>query len=285
MKGKCLLLIIGLVSCMLVQANDPYEITYLLQKEFYPQLHIRVEVKTDKLGVFSVGKSRFYQGDERPDKQLLCADNNAPIPYGQPVRCSVVYWIIDVKKQSMIGIGARSLADYYLNNGQWILSESKNFPRFSGVTKTTVCISQQNCRTFPSIKEPFLFLVWGKTPTTVNLVGKQFEIYSDKIAESIDKRRLMIQLEPNLQYLNKLFTTQFGNHIERTISVIMLEQDNRALKDAGGVAKDHVALVNYYTQGAVFAKTGSPDLKKLYYMNIFTYLYLALLFPVGLVKA
>lgn len=258
MQGKFFLVLIGVFFSIAPKANNLNEVTYLLQKEFYPQLQIRVEVNTEKLGTFTVSRSRFYQGDERPDKQLFCADNDTPIAYGRPQTCRLVYWIIGVKKQSMIGLGARSREDYYLNNGQWILSESRNFPRFSHVTKAVVCIGQQRCEPLPTIKEPFLFLVWGKTPTSVNLVGKQFEIYSDKIAESIDKRRLMIQLEPNLRYLNKVFTNQLGDHIERPISVIMLGQDDRVLKDAGGAAKDHMALVNYYTQGAGFAENWEP---------------------------
>lgn len=263
MKGKLFLLIIGVFFSIVVKANNSdADVVYSLQKEFYPQPHIRVTVDTEKLGVFHLLKSRFYQGDERADKQVFCSKSNAPITYGQPVSCEQVYWIIEIKKQSAIGIGVRSLEDYYLNNGQWVISESRNFPRFTGVSKANICIKDQNCQPFPSIKEPFLFLVWGKTPVSVNLAGKQFEIYSDKIAESIDKRRLMIQLEPNLRYLNKLFTQQFGSYINRPISVIMLGQDDRVLKEAGGVAKDHVALVNYYTQGLGFAENWEPRFKE-----------------------
>lgn len=247
-KNRLLLILLGLVSCLTLYAED-YQVTYQLKKEFYPSLKVRVEVNTKPLGNFILDKSRYYNGDNRPVRKVYCADNSTLISYGKPQSCERVYWDIAIKRQSVTGIGARSLEDYYLNNGQWTLSESKNFPRFRGVSRAKVCVDEHGCKPLPSMAEPFLFWVWGRAPTQVTVAGKQFEVFSDKTAESINKRALMIQVEPNLRYLNKVFTAQLGNHIKKPISIVMLEQNDTIMEGAGGVAQDHVALVNYYTYG------------------------------------
>lgn len=249
-------IILWCLSCLMsiYAFADNKPLTYQLHKEFYPTIKIRVTVDTTHLKSFMIDKSRAYLDDLRVDKTLYCTDNNQPIPYGVSSHCSQVYWDIDFKKQSFMGVGARAQDDYYLDNGQWILSESKNFPRFRGITTTRICIEQTTCRELPTQQAPFLFWVWGKSPTNVNIAGKSIEIFSDKMAESIDKRALMIGIEPNIRYLNKVFVSQLGDHINRTISIILLKRDDNALKDAGGVAKDHVAVVNYYTNGVFFAQ-------------------------------
>lgn len=249
-RESIVILFLFLTSLCVYADSQPF--TYQLHKEFYPSIKIRVTVDTQKLEQFIVDQSRAYLDDKRADKQVYCADNDQPIAYGMPVSCTQLYWDIEFKKQSFMGVGARAQDDYYLDNGQWILSESKNFPRIRSITDALVCM-EQNCKALPSIREPFFFWVWGKSPTNVNIAGKSIEVFSDKMAESINKRALMIQLEPYIRYLNKVFITQLGDHIKRPISIILLKRDDSSLKDAGGVAKDHVAVVNYYTKGVLFA--------------------------------
>ncbi|MFD1261868.1 hypothetical protein [Entomomonas asaccharolytica] len=253
MRNRIFLIILGLVICCIAKAEDN-QIIYQLKKEFYPSLRVRVEVNTKPLNSFVLEQSRYYHGDKRPVKQVYCADDNSKISYGQPAHCDLIYWYIDVKRQSLTGIGARSLEDYYLNNGQWTLAESKNFPRILGQSKELVCVDEHGCKPLPTREQPFLFWVWGKAPTHVTVANKQFEVFSDKSAEPINKRMLMVKVEPNLRYLNQVFTSQLGDYIKKPISLVMLERNDRVMEDAGGVAQDHVALVNYYTYGYQLAE-------------------------------
>lgn len=240
------LLIACFTSIVFAQDNT---VIYQLKKEYYPSLKIKVEVDTHKIIPFILEPSRHYYGDQRAVKRIYCAKDDSLINYGIPSDCQSIYWNIDVKKQSLIGVGARALEDYQLNNGQWLISESTNFPRFQGLSGEQVCLDQQDCKPLPSTIEPFFFWVWGKAPAQMNVAGKQFEVFSDKTAEPINKRKLMIQLEPNFRYLNKVFSLQVSDHIKKAISIVLLERNDNIMKDAGGVAKDHVALVNYYTDG------------------------------------
>lgn len=248
MKNRIFLIILGLVICLISKAEDD-QIIYQLKKEFYPSLRVRVEINTKPLNNFILEQSRYYYGDKRPAREVYCADDNTKISYDQPSNCKLIYWNIDVKRQSVTGVGARSLEDYYLNNGQWTISESKNFPRILGAVKELVCVDEHGCKPLPSKEEPFLFWVWGKAPTQVSAANKQFEVFSDKSAEAINKRMLIVKVEPNIRYLNKVFISQLGNYIKKPISIVMLERNDRIIEDAGGVAQDHVALINYYTYG------------------------------------
>lgn len=250
MKSKFIILVILLIlnTSQLVKAQN-YPVTYQLKNYYSTSSAIRVEVVTQHLGAFILEKSRWWTRDRRPTKEVFCADDNRLIPYDTPQICSMIYWNISFYREPMIGLGSRSDGDYYLNNGQWLLRESKNFPRFKGDPNALVCINS-NCRALPADNKlaGALFMIWGKNPTPVSVAGINFEIFTDKQAEAIDKIQLMKSLEPNITYLNNVFMSKLGNYIKKPVKIVLLANASPSLKDSGGLAGDHAFLVNYYVR-------------------------------------
>lgn len=167
----------------------------------------------------------------------------------------------------MDGLGGRSEGDYYFNNGQWLLKESSNFPRFKGFQDALVCINNKNCVLLPR-DEPTgrqLFLVWGKQPMVIRANNFVFEFFTDKQAESIDKQALINKMLSPLEYLNNLF--QYQN--THPIKVVMLAKSDGKFKDAGGTAGSNAFLVNYYVKSGQPIANWDKRFIEIFYMSTF----------------
>lgn len=246
-------ILIGLLLLIVSQfsLSQNYVAVYQLKNYYTTSLTMRVELSTQNLRPFVLERSRWWLGDKRPIKKVFCADDNREVPYNRPQTCSLLYWNIEFQRQyNITGLGGLADGDYYLNNGQWLLRESKNFPRLKGDPKAVVCINPNNCWPLPSKDKlsGFLFMIWGKNPYTTDIAGVKYEIFSDKQSEGIDKKQLMEQLEPGFRYLNNVFFSKLGNYIKKPVKIVMLAKNVHVLKDAGGQAGDHAFIVNYYVK-------------------------------------
>lgn len=258
MKYKALLImVLWILSTGTFADLQSYPVVYQLKTYYSTSLTIRVEMATQQLGPFILEKSRKWIGDNRPATQVFCADDHSLVPYNTPQVCSLIYWNINFFREPIAGLGSRSDGDYYLNNGQWLLRESNNFPRIRGNSKAIVCINNNNCRSLsPNDKlGNYLFIIWGKKPALVELAGIKFEIFTDRQAEAVDKQELMAKLEPNIKYLNNVFMSKMGNYIKKPIKIVMLAVNSAAVKDSGGLAGDHAFLVNYYVKNGQVSLT------------------------------
>lgn len=249
MKYQIILIIVLWCLCKSSYAGlQTYPVVYQLKTYYSTSLTIRVEIATQHLSPFVLEKSRKWVGDNRPIKQVFCADDNTLIPYDTPQMCSLIYWNIDFFREPMIGLGSRGDGDYYLNNGQWLIRESNNFPRIKGKFDALVCINNNNCRQLSSNKKlaNYLFIIFGKNPVVVDVAGNKFEIFSDKQVETINKQQLIKELEPNIKYLNNVFVSKIGNYVNKPVKIVMLAVASPTVKDTGGLAGDHAFMVNYF---------------------------------------
>lgn len=232
------------------QAQSSYVVTYQLKGFYSTSLVMRIEAYTKHLGYFVLEKSQSWKGDHRPTKQIFCADDGRRLNYNHPETCSLIFWDIKFYREPMAGLGSLTAGDYYFNNNQWLLRESKNFPRIQGISNIGVCINTHNCQPLYPLGKLYspLFLIWGKNPTITKGAGLTFHFFTDKQGESLDKQAIINNLAPHINYLNKVFISKFGNYIKRPIKIVMLAKDINAWngwKDNGGVAGDHAFLINY----------------------------------------
>lgn len=221
-----------------------YQLIYRINNYYDTSLRVRVDVETRHISPFTMIKSRGSLSKTLATrKPVYCADDNRLIEYGRAQSCSMLYWFIDIKRQPMDGINGAGQDDYYLNNGQWLITEGFNFPRFYGVSKALVCINNKTCQPLPQSDLP-LFFIWGKEPTTIKLSSLSLNIFTDRQGDTLlDKQKLVKILEPRYEYIAKVF------HADKSspINIIWLARNVNA-RVSGGLAGHRAFLANFYVE-------------------------------------
>lgn len=221
-----------------------YDIVYRISNFYDTSLKARVTVDTRHLGPFIIVKSKESRSKpKQPDKQVICADNGQLIEYGRSQVCSQVYWFIDFYNQPKDGIRGSAQSDIFLNNNQWLLTESGNFPRFLNTINAAACVSSTHCQVL-SKQGLSLFFVWGKNPTIIRLPKQTIKLYTDKAAEALDKTALIKQLEPGFDYIYQVFNSRTATK-RPDLSIIWLARSHTA-KTSGGLAGYNAFMANYY---------------------------------------
>lgn len=245
---KKIILLVLLITCNLtaVAAIDSrnYQIIYRISNYYDTSLRVRVDVETKHISPFIIINSRGSLSKTLTSrKPVYCAEDNRLIEYGRAQACSTVYWFIDIKRQPMDGINGAGQDDYYLNNGQWLITEGFNFPRFYGVSKALVCINNKTCQPLPEDDLP-LFFIWGKQPTTIKLPSLTLNIFTDRQGDTLlDKQKLVKILEPRYQYIAKVFRANKSS----PVNVIWLARNVNA-RVSGGLAGHRAFLANFYVE-------------------------------------
>lgn len=248
---KTILLILLMVFCLpSVASTEGYPVVYRISNYYDTSLKVKVDVVTKHLGTFILTNSKTSLSKvPQPRKQVYCADNNSLVEYNRAQRCSSIYWFIDLKRQPMEGINGAGQDDYYLNNGQWLITEAYNFPRFHNISKALVCVNDKTCQPIPADGLP-LFFIWGKKPTPIKLPSLTVNIFTDRQGDTLlDKQKLVKWLEPRYEYIAKVFHT----NNDYPINVIWLARNANA-KVSGGLAGYHSFLANYYVENNQLVK-------------------------------